>query len=246
MAGRQQGSNDVRDMIPEFIRAVSEIKPKAFVMENVAALGSNKFGDYVEDNVCNPLKGLGYHFRSFEIKAEDYGVPQIRKRLFFIGFISKEAFNNYEKPAKTHSANRFYNENQNSLLASHLPSTMGVREALGLPDIGFDSLAPTIRSGLTGPRQTTSILSSVSALKKWYNLGIWPNGVSATRLDAQAFPAKHDHYRLSIEDVAIMQGFPEKWNFGKAVYLAIGQIGNSVAPPMAYQIALSVKKAILR
>ena len=42
-AGKQKGSADARDMIPEFVRCVKEIEPKAFVAENVSGLTSKKF-----------------------------------------------------------------------------------------------------------------------------------------------------------------------------------------------------------
>ena len=71
---------------------------------------------------------------------------------------------------------------------------MGVRQALGLPNIGYDALSPTIRSGLTGPRHTTSILSSSSAKKQWEQLEIWPNGVAKNRLNAHKFVAKNRHF----------------------------------------------------
>lgn len=48
VAGRQKGKEDNRDMFPEFIRAVLEIKPLIFVAENVTALVSKKFSKYVE------------------------------------------------------------------------------------------------------------------------------------------------------------------------------------------------------
>ena len=52
--------------------------------------------------------------------------------------------------------------------------TMGVREALGLPKIGTDGLAPTIRCSWTGPRHTTSILNSTAAKRRWDELQIGP------------------------------------------------------------------------
>ena len=98
---------------------------------------------------------------------------------------------------------------------------MGIREALGLPDIGFDALAPTLRSSLTGPRHTTSILSSTAALKLWDRLQIWPNGVQFTRENAHNFIAKNAHFRLSVMDCQVMQGFPETWKFYGASYMAL-------------------------
>ena len=121
---------------------------------------------------------------------------------------------------------------------------MGAREALGLPGIGYDALAPTIRSTLTGPRHTTSILSSVSAQKLWAELQIWPNGVSATREKAHQFVSPNEHFRLSVADCSILQGFPEEWRFYGPVYKALGQVGNSVAPPMAYRVATAIAQAL--
>ena len=245
LAGRQNGQDDLRDMIPEFIRAVLEAQPQAFVMENVAALAGKKFESYLNEQVYNALQGK-YHIHFFDLEAPRFGVPQTRRRVFFVGFRDHARHQLFQKPSPTHSVKHFEGKPNPSLLTltDNLPRCMGAREALGLPNTGFDDLAPTMRSGLTGPRQTTSVLSSSAAQKKWAKLEIWPNGVGRNREKAQAFPAKNGHYRLSIADCAILQGFPEHWNFGKAVYLAIGQIGNSVAPPVAYQVALAVAQAL--
>jgi len=117
-------------------------------------------------------------------------------------------------------------------------------QALGLTDIGFDALAPTLRSGLTGPRHTTSILSSVSALKRWSELQIWPNGVASDREQAARYIPDNGHLRLAVADCAILQGFSESWQISGPVYVAIGQIGNSVAPPVAYHLARSISEAL--
>ena len=240
IAGRQKGEDDVRNMVPEFIRCIKECCPKAFVMENVSALASNKFESYLFNEVFYKLKKLNYYFTSFILNAENFGVPQTRKRFFIVGFSEKKYFEKYKRPIATfHPCDKQLNN-----LLIDIPITMGVREALGLPDIGFDSSAPTIRSGFTGPRQTTSIVNSVAASKKWEELGIWPNGVSITREIARCFKPKNNTFRLSIADVALIQGFPEDWKFGDTVYLALGQIGNSVVPPVAYHIAKSIRYAL--
>jgi len=121
---------------------------------------------------------------------------------------------------------------------------MGAREALGLCDQGFDAIAPTLRSGLTGPRHTTSVVSSVSAMKRWGELGIWPNGVAADREKASAFVAANGHFRLSIPDCMLLQGFPVDWPLKPPVYKALGIIGNSVAPPMGYWVAMAVARSL--
>ncbi len=91
-----------------------------------------------------------------------------------------------------------------------------------------------------------SVLNSTAGQKAWGDMLIWPNGVQADRNKASAFPAKNGHFRLSVQDVGQIQGFPESWKFAGAVYQILGQIGNSVSPPVAYQVALSVVNVLKR
>lgn len=245
VAGEQKGKNDERNMWGEFNRAINMIKPQAFVAENVLGLISPKFEGFVKKYIIDELSD--YSILRFEMHAADYGVPQIRRRVFFVGFRNKAKMQHFVVPRPTHSWHRFDQQSKNSLLPlfdEQLEDTVGVRTALGLPEIGFDHLAPTIRSGFTGKRNTTSILNSSAGQKSWANMEIWPNGVQANREKASAFPAKHGHFRLSVQDVALIQGFPESWKFAGAVYQVLGQIGNSVVPPVAYNVAVQVLKAL--
>jgi len=242
VAGRQQGVDDVRDMFPEFVRCVLEISPRAFMAENVAAVGKPKFAGYVQETIYEPLRAF-YDVHQFELSAEAFGVPQARRRVFFVGIRKGEGAKFYVPPAATHSAARLTGQ-QEQLGSLDLAPTMGAREALGLPNIGFDALSPTLRSGLSSPRKTTSILNSTSAKRVWDELQIWPNGVAKTRAAARAFVPECQHFRLSVADCGVLQGFPEDWTFPEFVYKAVGQIGNSVAPPVAYQVALSIRQAL--
>ncbi|PST48887.1 DNA (cytosine-5-)-methyltransferase [Bifidobacterium callitrichos] len=233
-AGKQRGASDPRDMWPEFVRCVLECRPEVFVAENVAALTSARFAEYVEETIMAPLRGH-YRIHVVEMQAYEYGVPQVRKRVLFFGFRTKSLENAWRAPEPTH-------RRPGSKEKESLPETMGVRQALGLPDIGYDDLCPTLRSGLSGPRHTTSILSSVSAQRKYTDLGLWPNGVAADREAAHRFVTKNGTFRLSVPDVQLIQGFPETWRFHGATYMKLGQIGNSVAPPVAYAAASSVAR----
>lgn len=234
-AGRQLGKRDPRDMWPEFVRAVIAVQPKVFVAENVSALAGIKFEAYRELEIFSKVRGL-YSLSTFTLRAEDFGVPQSRKRYFIVGLRNDLPSDAWRAPEPTHCP-----FGEVGLVG---PSTMGVREALGLPDIGFDSISPTIRCSWTGPRGTTSILSSASAAKTFEKLAIWPNGVAPDRGAAAVFPAKNSQYRLSVEEVSLLQGFPSDWKFQGATYMKLGQIGNSVAPPMAYNVAKAVRQAL--
>lgn len=237
VAGRQRGELDPRDGWPAYVRAVRAVRPRAFVAENVPALTSKKFAPYVEQVLTGPLS-KDYTITPLLLRGEDFGVPQTRRRVVWVGFRRQRDAARFIPPSATHmwaSA---------GAPTDGLQRTLGVREALGLPDIGVDALSPTIRSTLTGPRHTTSILNSTAAQRVFERLQVWPNGVAPTRERARAFVASNGHFRLSVPDVALLQGFPDDWPFVGATYMRLGQIGNAVPPPMAYAVASSVAAAL--
>ncbi len=235
-AGRQAGRDDVRDMWPAMVDCVKTVNPIAFVGENVPALASKKFAQYVQENIVAPLEPR-YTIRMIKLRAPDFGIPQMRQRVFFIGFRRARDARRFEPPRPTHAYDR-------SSLTAGLAPCMGAREALGLEETGFDALSPTIRSPLTGPRHTTSILNSVAAQRTFDRLGIWPSGVALTRALAQAYVASNGNFRLSVPDVALLQGFPDDWPFVGATYMQLGQIGNAVPPPLGYAVARAVAEAV--
>lgn len=235
IAGNQQGEEDERNMWPSFIEAVRAIRPQVFMAENVPGLLDPKFAPFVERVIERPLRGE-YHIHRYVMAAEDFGVPQTRRRVIFVGFRGETVYKRYVKPDPTHV--------KEVGLDFGMTRCMGAREALGLSDIGFDCSAPTLRSGFTGPRNTTGVVNSKASLKLWEKLGIWPNGVQSNREKAHLYPPENGHFRMAIQDCAILQGFPSDWVFEGAVYQALGQIGNSVCPPVAYQIARSILDAV--
>ena len=244
VAGRQLGHRDGRDMFPEFVRAVRIIEPLAFVAENVAALGGPKFRDYLKRVMFRPLSQR-YEILRLELQAVLFGIPQQRRRLVLVGLDRRRLDpGRFAAPSPTHSP--FDGRPVSKIRLDERPRCLGARMALGLPEIGRDAPVPTIRSGLTGPHHTTSVLSSVSSRSMWEWVRIWPNGVAPTRQQAQALVAVNGHFRLSVPDVALLQGFPEAWRFEGAIYMQLGQIGNAVPPPMGYHVARAVATAIHR
>jgi len=242
VSGQQKGSEDERNMWPQFIEAVLTIKPKAFVAENVPGMISKKFSKFVQDDIISTLDI--YKIFMFSLNAAHFGVPQNRKRVIFVGFRSVKDSRNFVQPNPTHTFDHLVQRKQKTPSEHVSSKTIGIREALGLPDIGVDSLAPTIRSAFTGKRNTTSILNGTSGQKLWSSLKIWPSGVAENRKIARAYVPDNKHFRLSVQDCALIQGFPPSWKIKGAVYQTLGQIGNSVAPPVAYVVAKSVAESL--
>ncbi len=95
--GRDNQTDDRHLLYEEFLKFVDEYQPKAFLMENVEGMLSakNEEGKPVVDTIKQQMRGerevadmdldLNYRVRVQLLDAADYGVPQHRKRLFFIG-----------------------------------------------------------------------------------------------------------------------------------------------------------------
>lgn len=235
IAGKQAGADDPRNMWPDFVRCVQQSRPRAFVAENVPGLLDRKFEDFVARFILAPLEPQ-YTIFKFSVAAHDFGVPQARKRVLFVGFRAQRDALRWQRPEATHG-------DVDSFFGPLLPRNTA-RRSLGLPDIGYDVVAPTLRSGFTGPRNTTGVVNSQASMKVWGGLHIWPNGVQPSRAMADAYPPENGHYRLSVGDCALLQGFPDDWRFSGAVYQALGQIGNSVCPPVGYAVARRVAAAL--
>jgi DNA (cytosine-5)-methyltransferase 1 len=131
IAGKHRGMEDSRNMIPEFIRAIRELAPRAFIMENVRGLIRRSFESYFSYVLLEltyptvtrqPDETLESHLRRLEevhtrghfadlsynvvfrlLNAADYGVPQLRERVFLVGFRADTGIE-WHFPEPTHSA----------------------------------------------------------------------------------------------------------------------------------------------
>jgi DNA (cytosine-5)-methyltransferase 1 len=219
--------------------------------ENVPGLTSVKFRQYLYETFYQPLS-REYVVTTFHQRAEAFGVPQRRERAIFVGFRRQTDAARFLKPEPTRDFSHlllngdFARNHQDVFPGFDRPAEkcMGARQALGLPDIGYDALAPTLRSSFTGPRGTTSVVNSKAAMEVWDRLQLWPNGVAATREAAARFPTKNGHLRLAVPDCKVLQGFPGDWSFSGPTFKQLGQLGNSVPPPLAYRLALSIAAAL--
>lgn len=103
-AGALRGINDHRgQLFFDFIRILKEKQPKFFLAENVSGMLSSRHSEALE-NIQNLFRECGYKLSFKLLNAQDYGVPQTRKRVFFVGFrddLNKE----FIFPEPTHSDN---------------------------------------------------------------------------------------------------------------------------------------------
>jgi DNA (cytosine-5)-methyltransferase 1 len=138
LGGKHRGHKDTRDMFPEAVRAVRELRPYAFVFENVKGLLRQSFAQYFEyiylqltypemprrqgeewDDHLSRLekrhtsgrrrRDLTYRVVFRLLNAADYGVPQRRERVFIVGFRS-DLGAEWSFPQATHSMDALLNE----------------------------------------------------------------------------------------------------------------------------------------
>ncbi len=96
--GQRKGFEDERGiLIFQVIRILREKKPKAFILENVKGLLSIQ-GGKIYNLIVEKLNDVGYNVYTKVLEAKDYGTPQLRKRLFFVG-IRKDINTDFEFPS---------------------------------------------------------------------------------------------------------------------------------------------------
>ena len=75
----------------EFLRIVRDLNPKGFIIENVPGLAS-LFGGEVKERIISEFSKLGYSVNAKILNASDYGVPQNRRRIVFVGVKGNKKF----------------------------------------------------------------------------------------------------------------------------------------------------------
>ena len=85
VAGKMDPDDSRSKLIHTFLDVIEKVSPKAFVMENVKALGVLEKWQDVRNRYLERAYSLGYNCVPFVLNATEYGVPQKRERVFFIG-----------------------------------------------------------------------------------------------------------------------------------------------------------------
>ena len=232
------GSEDPRNMIGQYLRIIEELKPDGFVLENVESLLHPKNADAVSE-LKEAIDKLGYKFIAYRANAQDFGVPQKRKRVFFIA--SKKQVKG--EPTKTHGDKNEVRANKELLPHERVIDWIGkfdsekyfepeelttgktYDEELKQIPPGQNYFALTKRSGYPNPR--------FEANKRFWNflLKLHPNQSSWT-IAAQPGPWVGPFHwksrRLRVPESAAIQTFPEDYHFAGNRRSIQKQIGNAV------------------
>jgi len=252
------GTRDVNDprnhLYKEYCRIVEVINPEFFVIENVKGLITLSGGAF-KDDIIKRFTGLGYHVSFQILNAADYGVPQNRYRVFFVG-MKKSGF--------------MFPKSQNKKISvkdaiGDLPAIDGV-EKIDVydkePQTSYEKLMrgnSTILLNHEGTRHSQQTVEIISLIKDGGKIKDLPKEYWSVRKYNKAFERMNSaeqsntvdtghrnyfHYSQnripSVRENARLQSFPDSFEVLGSKTSQYKQIGNAVPPLLAYEIAKAI------
>lgn len=178
--GQRQLDDPRNGLFGEFIRIAGELRPKAVVIENVPGLAT-LHGGVILEWIGRAFRDLGYNVECAELLAAQYGVPQMRWRMFFVAWRNDLGMAPVGFPQPTHGRlgigdlvpNRTVTKEQSE-------GFLTIREAIGdLPPVG------------SGERTTS------------YDRP--PHGAYQEAMRRFAEPCLHNHYAPRLSEVNIQR-----------------------------------------
>jgi DNA (cytosine-5)-methyltransferase 1 len=230
VAGKQLGEADERNLFPEGIRLVKEIRPRAVMIENVRGIMDSVFADY-RRYVSREISSLGYRADWRLLNASDYGVPQHRPRVVFIA-LRNDVGGGFPWPAPS----LFPPPTVGDVLYD-LISANGWKMAAEWRTRAC-KVAPTIVGG--SKKHGGPDLGPTRAKRAWAELGVDGMGIANEAPDADFVGMP----RLTVRMVARIQGFPDDWKFSGSKTAAYRQVGNAFPPPVAAAVATSIYESL--
>jgi DNA (cytosine-5)-methyltransferase 1 len=269
-AGKRRGLSDPRaSPLQYFIKAIKELQPRAFVMEEVPGILSSRL-KHVPINergrrplmpeekpgsafkvIMEMLESTGYNIIYGRLNAADFGAPQVRERIIFIGMREGDP----SLPIPTHSGkgnlnklpwNSFWeatldlNEGNEGGEAFPLtPKTKGYMRYVP-PGGNWRDLPPRLVEEAMG-----GAYFSGGGKVGFYRRLTWdepsPTLVTTPSQKGTLFVHPILDRTLSIREYARLQGFPDDWTLYGTLSDKYRLIGNAVPTYLSYAVAMHVK-----
>lgn len=259
---RKRHQQDDRNfMYQEFLRFVKILQPKSIVLENVSGMKST--GTFVKD-IEKELSEIGNMVvKSQLLFAPDYGVPQKRSRLIFVGVKGKEfSFDDIEK---THGKDLKYPYVTIKEAIGDLPSLLPKEEKNEYEIAPFSTYQKLMRQNnkeqLTNhkaPNHPTATIEKIRLtppgqpiyprFKQRIRLAwdiLSPTQVSGGIRPQFQLGHPSDNRGLSIRERCRIQSFPDNFSVKGGTVQARVQTGNAVPPLLAKAIGLGLKKYLI-
>lgn len=265
--GKRNLADPRNALISEFCRLVSELKPRYFVMENVAGLMYPKSRFILEDALAG-LRSHGYDWVSpiQILDAQEFGVPQRRRRVFVLGFHAGE-----EPPAYPRTVSRavtvWHAISDLHMLGRkrRLYSSDEFVGRLGSPSGYASKLRRNSANGkLTGcllcchkpgvvsrfRRTRPGKTERVSRFSRLNKSAVSPTLRAGTPRSHGSFTAARPIHPtqprcITVREAARLHSFPDWFQFHCTQWHGFQQVGNSVPPLLARAVARSLRTLIL-
>lgn len=227
-------------LFKEFIRVVDIIKPSFFVMENVARLYTHNNGKTKEE-IISKFKKIGYKVECKVLNSADYGVPQIRKRVIFIGSRLSSVLSFPEKNTEKFKTVKdaikdlpILKSGQISKIPNHV--AMNHSEQM-LKKMSF------ILDGGDRKQIPQDIRPKSGDIRKYIRYNSNKPSVTITGDMRKIFHYSQNR-ALTVRELARLQSYPDNFIFEGSTISQQQQVGNSVPPLMAEAIAKTIKKLV--
>ncbi len=263
--GKRNISDPRNALISEFCRIVGELRPRYFVMENVAGLMYSASRSVLEHALAM-LRDNGYNWAPIRLlDAQEFGVPQRRRRVFVLGFVAGEQSPEYPQPKRSSvtvwdaiSDLRSIRSSRKLFSSDVFAGSLGPATAYSaklrkrsdpqkltgchLCQHKSDVVA---RFRYTAPGRTERI-SRFARLKK---TSVSPTLRAGTPRSHGSFTAARPIHPtqprcITVREAARLQSFPDWFQFHHTQWHGFQQVGNSVPPLLARAVAGSVQRAL--
>lgn len=265
VAGKMDLDDPRSQLVFSFVRVVKAVRPQAFIMENVKALASLEKFQKIREELFRHFSQLGYSVSMNVLNAKDYGSAQNRERVFFIGTLNIKqdvrlaALDSYRQkalsvrdviqhlgPAGSPSNARICKAKitlaeRPVLRRSPYAGMMFNGQGRPLNPDGWSSTLPASMGGNRTPIIDERHLYEYK--ESWvekYHEKLWGGAEATPELAVPKYLR-----RLTIDEAALLQGFPANYEFIGPQSKVYCQIGNAVPCTLAEAVASAVRDLLL-
>ncbi len=251
-AGSLKGINDARgQLFFDYIRILTDFKPKFFLAENVSGMLANRHSEAVQ-NILTLFDKAGYDVSLTLVNAKNYGVAEERKRVFYIGF-RKDLNINFKFPKGSTE------DDDKKLTLRDIIWDLQKTAVPSAPKNHHNPDAINNNEYFTG--DYSPIFMSRNRVKAWNEQAYTvqasgrqcqlhpqaPKMIKVGKNDCRFVEGKeHLYRRMTVREIARIQGFPDDFEFiYDNVNNAYKMIGNAVPVNLAYEIAIAIKNTLI-
>ena len=269
LAGKREELDERNVLYSAMVKTAELLKPKIVVLENVPGLLTLYKGK-AKQQILEDFKSLGYKMDVQVLYAPNYGVPQIRKRAFFVGILTEDEYN-FKFPIPYLEEDQYINCEQ---AVSDLPPLVGcedynldaIRDYYGEPTSEYQQMMRKISKAVynhTPTRHAEKTIELISMVPEGHNYRALPEELregikyneSLTRYHSKK-PSRtidtghrtHFHYKWNriptVRENARFQSFPDDFIFYGNKQQQYKQVGNAVPPLLGKAIAKQVKELL--